>query len=71
MNNLYTDCVQQEGDTRCVDQIGIISFLNDPDVKKTLNANTNVTWKECNADVQKKWIRDPMGSLHIYEQLLR
>lgn len=51
---------------RCLDHIGIYNFLNDPDVKKDIHANTNITWKMCNPDLQKKWVRDPAGSMHIY-----
>jgi hypothetical protein len=33
LNNIYAECLQQEGSIKCLDQVGIVSFLNDPQVK--------------------------------------
>lgn len=54
-----------------MDLIGITSFLNDPNVKKDMHADESITWKQCNADLQQKWIRNPDGAFKIYEKLLR
>lgn len=44
---------------KCFDQVGILNFLNDPVVKNIIHAETSITWKMCNFDIQKSWARDP------------
>ena len=71
LNNLYKQCLSQPGEYRCLDHIGIDTFLNTPIVKQDLHANSNIKWQFCNSDIARKIVRDPYGSLKIYETLLR
>ena len=56
---------------KCVDTIGILSFLNNAKVKEVINTDISVNWKFCNSDLQNKWVRDPEGAVKTYEKLLK
>lgn len=50
--NLYSECISQEGDMKCLDLKGILNFLNNPKNKLILNADPNITWQMCNFNIQ-------------------
>lgn len=73
IRNIYKDCFKQIGPEhyKCIDKIGIDAFLNHPNVKEDMHADVDTKWELCNFDVMENMVRDPAGSVKIYEKLLR
>lgn len=73
MYNIYSRCYRTINDTfednyintGCEDNVGILTFLNDPNVKKNWNILTDKEWQPCNMNV----FREYQGKTHVYDLL--
>lgn len=54
-----------------MDTTGILAFLNNAAVKEDIHADKSAQWDLCDLDLMARFKRDPIGSYHIYTQLLR
>lgn len=48
-----------------------MAFLNNAGVKEDMHADKSAQWDLCDLDLMGRFKRDPIGSYHIYTQLLR
>ncbi len=59
MYNIYSKCYKVVNDTfednyvntGCEDNVGILTFLNDPNVKKNWNIESDKEWEPCNKNI--------------------
>lgn len=73
MYNVYSKCYKTVNDTfednyintGCEDNVGILTFLNDPNVKKNWNIDSDKEWEPCNRNV----FREYQGRTHVYDML--
>lgn len=74
ISNIYRECIKQTGPEKykCMDTAGILAFMNNKDVREDIHVDQSATsWDLCNLELMENYKRDPLGSLHIYEALLR
>ena len=75
ITNLYRECIKQTGPEKykCVDTTGILAFMNNVHVREDIHADDKTVeqWDLCNLDLMERWKRDPLGSYHVYRDLLR
>lgn len=74
ITNIYRECVKQTGPEKykCMDTAGILALMNSKTFREDIHADPSVEqWDLCNLDIMQHFKRDPLGSLHVYEQLLR
>lgn len=75
--NIYEKCLKQhsEGypDIPCLDQTGILKWLNDEQMRKAMHVNvsTSTKWTVCNEDVELSYLKDPRGSYFLYPSLIQ
>lgn len=75
ITNLYRDCIKQTGPEKykCMDTSGILAFMNNVHVREDIHADDKTVeqWDLCNLDLMQSFKRDPLGSYHVYNELLR
>ena len=73
MYNIYDKCYKTQNTTEglkyintgCEDDVGIMTFLNDQNMRKNWNIKTEKEWTPCN----KKIIMEYQGSRNVYDIL--
>ena len=53
----------------CVNGVGPLSFLNDPNIKKALHVDVNTNFEMCNDTINEKYVREG-GSYQYYYPLI-
>lgn len=69
--NIFKECLHQVGPYGCLDHKGIDAFMNKPEVKTDMHAESEHKWEVCNFTLMEQYERDKQGSLHDYEALLK
>eukprot|EP01015_Nassula_variabilis_P021726 TRINITY_DN3902_c0_g2_i7.p1 TRINITY_DN3902_c0_g2~~TRINITY_DN3902_c0_g2_i7.p1 ORF type:complete len:349 (-),score=57.04 TRINITY_DN3902_c0_g2_i7:38-1084(-) len=55
----------------CVEDTGIIDFLNDPDIKAAMHVNADIKWEMCEEFINEKFQINSTGSYWIYPKLIK
>lgn len=75
--NVYEKCLKQNtGDypnRPCLDQIGILKWFNDAQMRKAMHTNISEStkWTICSESVQAAYFKDPRQSYFLYPSLIR
>lgn len=73
MYNIYSQCYKtpnssQEDNyinTGCEDDLGVLNFLNNPNVKKNWNIDVDKEWQPCNKNIFMEYL----GKVNAYQLL--
>lgn len=75
--NVYEKCLKQDtGEHKpipCLDQVGILKWLNDPQMRKAMHVNVSdsTVWNICNDAVEQAYFKDPRQSYFLFPSLIR
>lgn len=75
--NIYKKCIKQDTGSYpnipCLDQIGILKWFNNPQVRKAIHTNVSDSqqWTICNDIIPQAYIKDSRQAYWLYPTLIR